>query len=115
GDFQPFSYATVAPARAALEARRNNSGAFNRCAYASNSGFGPFQSRSWIESKTGTSRLKVASVRKSNASFHAADKDSAKGRARRMEGFQCFQSCGMSPRCGYWEKTRAAAFAPQPT
>src|SRR5579862_1018812 len=66
----------------------------------SNSGRGPLQQRSSMVSKTGTSRRRVARVRKSRASSHAVNSDSASERARRMEDGQWAQFWGMFSRCG---------------
>src|SRR5258708_6599632 len=82
-------------------ARLSRVGDFSRWHQVSKSFVEPFQRRSSTESKTGTSSLKVARVRNSNASFHAPNNDSDNARAFRIEGCHSRQSLGISSRWKY--------------
>src|SRR6478672_13050473 len=99
---------------ATLDARRASSGALIRWHVSSKLGRGPFHKRSPTDSNTGTSSRSVAKVRNSNASSHALNRDSDKVRAFLIEGCHACQSLGISSRCEYCDKTRAAPFNPHP-
>ena len=96
------------------EARRNRSGAFMRSQVRLKSLAGPLHRNSSIDLNTGTSTRTVARVRNSSASSQPAKSASARGRALRNVGSQRCQSFGIFSRCGYREKTAAAALAPHP-
>jgi hypothetical protein len=85
----------------ARSARRTRSGDFIRWHCSSKFGRGPFQRRSSMVSKTGTSSRRVARVRNNKASFHELRSDSDSGRALRIDGCHSCQSFGMSSSWAY--------------